>query len=284
MKRMYTIFFALILCTACAPVAPPPVSQPLPVGVQPAIDGGLAFLRGQYNADLGLLQESPDIGQHNYFLANDALLARHAAALYGEQELADALAATLDRYGVSGNGFIEVAWGEFVPWPPKHFEDPGTPIETVGDAQILTIRHDGPGYFYDWSAYSNLAFMAAVNEWNAGHVESARRLYELEAGTFDGHGFPDAAYWGRDGVYETLGLAWGVYAAGLMCIRPDERMLQSLLARQDPQTGGFHTHYSTTAERLADPNVETTAVALLALHAIQQTECKPPQRLGFPAQ
>jgi hypothetical protein len=260
------------------------VAQPLPVDVQPAIAQGLAFLEAQYNPDLGLLQESPDIGRSNYFLANDALLARQVLALYGEQELADSLAATLDRYGVNGNGFIEVIWGEPVQWPPLHFQDPGTLVTTAGDAQIMTIRHDGPGYFYDWSAYSNLAFMAAVNEWNQGHEETARRLYELEASTFDGHGFPDAAYWQRNGVYETLGLAWGVYAAGLMCIQPNEILLHSLLLRQDPQTGGFHTHFSTASERLADPNVETTAIALLALHAIRQADCKPPARLGFPAQ
>lgn len=280
---MIALFIALILCAACAPVRPPPAAQPLPTDLQPAITQGLAFLKGQYNAELGLMQESPEIGRHNYFLANDALLAQRVFALYGEQTLADSLRATLDRYAVSGNRLIEAAWGEPVPWPPKHFEDPGTLVATAGEARILTIRHAGPDYFYDWSAYSNLAFMAAVNEWNQGHEESARRLFELEAGTFDGIGFPDAAFWNRDGVYETLGVAWGVYAAGLMCIRLDEGLLRSLLLRQDPQTGGFHTHYSAAAERLADPNVETTAVALLALHAIQQTECKPPQRLGLPS-
>lgn len=282
MIRTLFLVLTLALCTACAPVARTPATPPLAVNIQPAMKQGLAFLKAQYNPTIGLLQESPDIGQHNYFLANDALLAQRVFDLYGEQELAGAMAATLDRYGVSGNGFIEVAWGEPVPWPPQHFQDPGTLVTTIGDAQIYTIRHDGPGYFYDWSAYSNLAFMAAVNEWNQGYTETARRLYAMEMSTFDGQGFPDRAYWERNGVYETLGVAWGAYTAGLMCIRPDETMLRSLLLRQDPKTGGFHTHYSVDAPRLADPNVETTAVALLALHAIQQTVCNPPAHLGFP--
>jgi len=32
-----------------------------------------------YRPERGLLQESPSIGNHNYFLANDALLAVRAA-------------------------------------------------------------------------------------------------------------------------------------------------------------------------------------------------------------
>jgi hypothetical protein len=43
---------------------------------------------------------------------------------------------------------------------------------------------------------------------------SSRRLYEIELSTFDGHGFLDLAYHARDGVYETLGLAWGARQPG----------------------------------------------------------------------
>jgi hypothetical protein len=245
---------------------------------------GLAFLRTQYDPGLSLLRESPAMGRDNYFLANDALLAQRVFAVYGEQALAETLARTLAAYGVAGNGLIEVAWGEPVNWPPRHFTDPGDLVTTIGAARVLTIRHDGPGYFYDWSAYSNLAYMAAINEWNQGHREAARRLVEIEAGTFDGAGFPDAAYSQRGGVYETLGVAWGVYAAGLLCLPPGEGMLRVLLAQQDPETGGFHTHYRIGEPRLADPNVETTAVALLAFNALQNSDCQPPARLGLPAE
>ena len=195
------------------------------------------------------------------------LLAVVVLEQYGEGELAKSVQHTLTKYHITGNDFIEVAWGEAIPWPPKHFEDPGTLVETIGDARIMSIRHDGPGYFYDWSAYSNLACMAVVNEYNQSYMESARRLYTIEMSTFDGQGFPDQAFYARDGVYETLGIAWCVYAGALLGM-PNQRLIDVLVAQQG-ENGGFHTHYRADAPRLADPNVETTAMALLALYTVQ---------------
>lgn len=236
--RVSIFLIYTLLLTACTAVSAAPsitaVPTPTPAWIaalEPVTEDGVRFLKGQYDADLGTLQESPTIRPNNYFLANDALLAAHAFGLYGEEDLAAALQDTLAEYGIEGNGFIEVAWGESIPWPPKHFEDPGTLVTTMGDAQILTIYHDGPGYFYDWSAYSNLACMASINEYNQGYTESARRLYEIQMATFDGHGFPDKAYADRNSVYETLGVAWCVYAGALLGI-PDQRLIEVLLEQQ----------------------------------------------------
>lgn len=284
--RILALLITLALLTACTSVTLPPPAPtvtptPLPYTLQSDIDAGLRFLEAQYNADYGLLQESPDIGAHRYFLANDALLAAYVFELYGKDELAGALRTTLARYAIEGNGFIEVAWGEVIPWPPKHFEDPGTVIWERGDDQIMTVRHDGPGYFLDWSGFSNLACMVVVNEYNKDNTAAAHWLYDLQRSTFDGHGWPDLAYHNRNGVYETIGLTWCVYAGALMG-QVDERVLLAMLNQQNPQNGGFHTHYQPDQPQLADPNVETTALALLALHTLQHG---PPQRvrLGFPA-
>lgn len=278
MLRSFTLALVALVVVACASTAPQPMtSTQKPTLIlrdyRGQVKAGADFLRAMYRPERGLLQESPSIGNHNYFLANDALLAVRAADLYGDKELADNLRTTLQKYRVDSNDFIEVAWGKTISWPPKHFEDPGSLVEQQGDDRILTIRHDGPGYFYDWSAYSNLAFMAAINELNRGNKEAARRLYEIEMGTFDGRGFPDKAFHDRNGVYETLGLAWGAYAAGKLCLEPPTTLLEALHAQQAPVTGGFHTHYRPDADRLADPNIETTSVALLALQALQKPEC-----------
>ena len=284
MRIAFASFPCALFLTACAAdiAIQPPTAIPTRVPawiatLAPVSANGVRFLKGQYNPDVGLLQESPTIRPNDYFLANDALLAVVTLERYGEDELVAALRKTLAEYGVAGNGFIEVAWGEVVNWPPKHFADPGSLVTTIGDARVMSIRHDGPGYFYDWSAYSNLACMAVVNEYNQGYVESARRLYNIELSTFDGHGFPDQAYHARDGVYEALGIAWCVLAGALLGM-PDKRLVDVLVAQQG-ELGGFHTHYRADAPRLADPNVETTAVALLALYTVQHG---PPVRLDFP--
>jgi len=266
------LLVCLSACTAVQPSPPSPlpaatpvsVSTPVP-GLQPAIDAGLSFLNAQYNRDLGLLQESPNIGAQRYFITNDNALAAYIFEQTGQDDLAINVREVMARYGPSTNNFIEAAWGGVIPWPPKHFEDPGSLITTIGEDEILTIRHEGTGYFYDWSAYANLACMAAVNEYNQGFIESARRLYEIQMSTFDGRGFADKAFYDRGDVYETLGVAWCVYAGALLKAPVHETALSVLLEQQDPATGGFHTHYRAAESRLADPNVETTSLALLAL-------------------
>ncbi len=266
----------LTACTAITPEAVPTPTAPAPSpAIQRAIDQGVAFLNTQYDPDVGLLEESPVLGKGNFYLTEDNALAAHALDTVGATDLASKLHAKLEEYGHTSNGFVEAALGAPVRWPPlhqpAHHEEPV--VATVGDAVIRHVPHDGPGYYYDWSAYSNLAFMAAVNQWNQGDVEGALTLYRMEASTFDGRGFADKAYWDRDGVYETLGLAWGVYAAALLCAPLPDRMLEALLAQQDPATGGFHTHFTADADRQADANVETTSVALLGLWWLAHPEC-----------
>jgi hypothetical protein len=119
------------------------------------------------------------------------------------------------------------------------------------------------GFFYDWSSFSNLHCMGAVNEFNRGNRAVAEWLYQTELSTFDGHGWADEAWRRRDGVYETIGLAWCLYAGALLG-QPDPRVLDQLMAQQG-EHGGFHTHYRAGEARLGDPNVETTSLALLAL-------------------
>jgi len=233
-----------------------------------AIRRGVAFLVSQYNPDLRLLQEAPELEPytHHYYLTNDNALAAYTLETLGvEPELTTTLRASLAHYGYDHNGFIEVAWGEPIRWPPYHHID--QIVARSGEDTILQEIHAGPGYFYDWSAYSNLAFMAVLNEHNLGNSEAARRLYEIEMSTFDGLGWQDKAYWDRAGVYETIGPAWALYAGATIGATVDQRVLRSLLAQQDPVSGGFHTHYRPGEPRLADANVETTCLALLGLDA-----------------
>lgn len=292
-----------------APSSPGLTSADAAPLVQTAVAGGIGFLHGQYHPAQGLLQESPRLGQRRYYVANDNLLAWRALQRLDALAGTPALTKTLEIYQTQGNGFVEVAWGEVVPWPPPHHrdvvmaapapgrcdllgdglgEDDGNPItQTITQTQgglplvacVLTETHPTTGgYFYDWSAFSNLACMAAVNEWNGGYRESATRLLQMQMTRFDGSGWQDEAYQRRVGsgaapdktlgVYETLGLAWCLYAAALTQTPVDARLLFSLLAQQNPENGGFHTHFQYAFPAQADANVETTSVTLLALDAL----------------
>lgn len=277
--------FLLMGCAVWPASVPAPVPPPTPIpNLDAASVDGLRFLKGQYNRDYGLLQESPNIGKYRYYLTNDNALAAYVFALYGEKEMAETLRAGLTRYGYERNGFVEVAWGEEIVWPPRHHADMAVEQKGPGECDFLDKEEAGPladcvmqethtddfGHFYDWSSYANLACMGAINEYNAGRPETAHRLYEVKLADFDGQGFADAVFWeDRPGVYETLGLAWCLYAGALLGAPVHEGVLAALLAQQNPESGGFHTHYRPDAPRQADPNVETTSLALLAIYWMQ---------------
>lgn len=310
MNRLWSVIFLLFVLTACAspvPTPPPPASTPTPTPLsdprlQSAIEGGLRFLAAQYNADVGLLQESPNIGQHRYYLTNDNALAAYVATQVGDADFAQTLRRSLDRYGYHDNDFVEVAWGEVIPWPPLHHKDLVVQklsdracdflnvdeTESVGDCILQETHTPDLGVFYDWSSYANLACMGSVNEFNKGNRDIARWLYKTEMSIFDGQGFSDAVVWvDRPGVYETLGLTWCLYAGALLGEPVNGQVLSQLLAQQEPDGGGFHTHYQAVEGRLADPNVETTSLAILALSTLGGTHrlggLPPAPVLGLPA-
>lgn len=286
--RILICFLAAVLLGGCLYTtsnpasAMPPTATPVP-GLDEPIANGLRFLKGQYNPDYGLLQESPNIGQHRYYLTNDNALAAYVFEQFGEDEMAATLRASLESYGYDSNGFVEVAWGEEIVWPPLHHSDVVVQQMTPGECDFLNVEEVGSladcvmqethtpdlGFFYDWSSFSNLHCMGAVNEYNKGNLAVAQWLYETELSTFDGVGWADEAWRRRDGVYETIGPAWCVYAGALLGAPLNEPLLAALLAQQNPETGGFHTHYRRDAFQLTDPNVETTSLALLALYRLQ---------------
>ncbi len=245
----------------------PPAGRttPDPVEIRQASTRAIGFLKSQYNPALGLLRESPVIGYRNHYLTNDNALAVGVLELYGESDMAARLRASLGRYDYQGNGLVEVALGKSIPWPPNHHVD--ITVTMLGEDLILQETHPASaGYFYDWSAFSNLAFMGALNELRLGYPQSARRLYAIQMSTFDGLGWQDKAYWDRGGIYETIGLAWAALVGAEMG-EFDPRVLEGLLRRQGP-SGGFHTHFTAAEPRRADPNVETTCLALLAFRAM----------------
>jgi hypothetical protein len=39
----------------------------------------------------------------------------------------------VEAYGYQDNGFIETAWGEVIPWPPRHHKD--IVVQTFGEGK-----------------------------------------------------------------------------------------------------------------------------------------------------
>ncbi len=254
-----SILLAVVACRAVDLTS----IQPTPAVFTP-IQSGIGFIDAQYNPDLGLLREAPEAAPHTYWLTNDNVLAAYTFAQLGNKEMETALTSSVKHYGSATNGLIEAVWGAPIPLPP--YVERKVMIAELGPEQIWQESHTDGARFDDWMAYANLAFLGALSEHNQGHSENAQHIFEQAMKKFDDVGFKDAAF---DGRYETYKVALALYT-GSKTVAPMRatapKLLNALLAQQMPN-GGFVTHYRDLHTPAGDTNVETTALALLALNA-----------------
>lgn len=228
------------------------------------IQSGLNFLNSQFNADTGLLRESPVIAPNKFWLNNDNSLAVFTLNKLGSSTLALSLQRSLTKYGYPTNNFIEVVFGKVVSWPPSTARN--VIVTTVGANEILQEFHDTSSVFSDWKDYSNLAFMGSLNEFNKGNRTNAVSIFRDAMKAFDGNGFKDKAFSGNYAAYKVaLALYTGVKISAPLGSN-GVKMRNILLKRQNV-SGGFVTDYSTSQQYIGDPNTETTALSILALNA-----------------
>ena len=261
-KRLLIAISALLIIVALfvvflaqRSVKSPPASVPCA-----PLQRGQEFLNARYNPSLGLLNEAPVAAPKKYWLANDNALAAHAFYRVGDTEMSDSLERSLERYGYSTNGLIEVVWGETVSFPPHVASS--VILTKVGDAEIWQEFHlEGPR-FEDWAEYADLGFLGALNEYAQGNPAESLRIFANTLSKFDGTGFRDKAY---NGQYDTYKLAMALYAGATIHapIPNGNEILDALQAMQAPD-GGYFTNYTYVIAPKGDENTETTAWALLA--------------------
>jgi hypothetical protein len=116
--RTLTLLVTLFLFSACT-LPTPPMPRPAPVSdLQPVISQAIAYLEGEYDAEIGLIRESPITAPDRYWLATDNQLAVYALAAV-DNDLAATLAETIARYQERPHGLVEALTGEQVEWPPR---------------------------------------------------------------------------------------------------------------------------------------------------------------------
>ncbi len=230
-------------------------------GACPPIQRGLAFLDARYNPAIGLLNESPVVAPNRYWLTNDNALAAYVFARLGKPAMSGTLRASMRRYGYDSNGFIDVAWGVPVAWPPS--VERQVMLLKSGTDEIWQEFHDTDIRFLDWREYANLGFLGALNEHSQGRTAQAHEVFAATLSQFNGIGFRDKAYRTH---YETYKLALALYAGATIHapIPSGDELLTALLGMQGAD-GGFVTLYRDLQTPEGDANTETTSLALLAL-------------------
>jgi hypothetical protein len=228
-------------------------------GSPTAADRGRRFLTSLFDPEMGLLPEFPS--SKTYWLYHDNYLA--AKAFDGTNpDLARRIRAAIRGFRITGSGKIEILFGEAGrPLPFRHHRL--DVVKRIGE-KVIKTEVAGDQVQPDWERYADLLFLAAVAE---ARTDRAKAGEHFDAGMklWDGRGFADRASAKAD-KYATYKLALALIAGERVRRRPDcwPEVQKRLLAMQRPD-GGFVTDYQADCRPIGQANVETTALAVLAL-------------------
>jgi hypothetical protein len=256
------VLFRLFLC--CLAFSDRGVAADAPErDFTPWIQRGESFLTNLFDARLELLPEFR--GSKTYWLFHDNYLAAHWLDRT-RPDLSRRIRATLERFGVTNSGKIEIVLGEARhPLPFRNYV-----LTNVAVIEGKTIRTElvTTNILKGWTDYADLLLLASIAQARSAPTD-ARRGFNRAAATWDGEGFKDRAA-RHSGIYATYKLGLYLIAAHRLNISPPHRdeVIARLLSMQAPD-GGWKTDYK-DGKPVGLTNVETTCLALLALETLRQ--------------
>jgi len=252
--------------TAHAPAAEPPSSKAL----HGASAKGRRFLSGLFDPALGLLPEYR--GAKVYWLYHDNYLAAKVLAPT-DPALAGKITAAIRGYGIAESGKVEILFGEAAKALP--FRHPRVvEVKRAGD-KLVKAEVAGKKVFKGWEEYADLLFLAALASAKTD-ARQARQYFGKGMRLWDGVGFKDRVA-KRTGTYAAYKVALALLAARKLKGSPAERRaLVERLLRQQGTDGGWVTDYDGKGKPLGQANVETTALAVLALDEAGLAAADPP--------
>lgn len=276
-RKLFIVMFAVSLVTALAFLTRSPTVKIEDRDL--SLERARSFLESQFVPEAGLLRAAvyaePD--RRRIYIASDNLLASRAFnALKSEMGriIAEKLAA---EHGNGFNGRHEVLFGADIPdefyvhTNVKVGEIKSEKFEAV--FEIMFEKPDTSRRLDDWDEYADLIVYRALDK--AFRGEDASSLFRKLLRRWDGFGFRDKAF-EAEKRYETYKVALALYLCQILKTRnegcpADESVVGSwrnLLGLMQREDGGVVTHYVVENGKLkpvGDANVETTAIAFLAL-------------------
>ena len=227
------------------------------------IQRGESFLTNLFDARLDLLPDSR--GSKTYWLFHDNYLAAHWLDRT-RPDLSRRVRATLERFGVTNSGKIEIVLGEAR--QPLPFRNYVLTNVAVVDGKTIRTELVTTNLLKGWTEYADLLLLASIAQAHAAPTE-ARRDFDRAEAMWDGEGFKDRAAT-HSGIYATYKLALYLIAARRLNIPASHReeVIARLLAMQWTD-GGWKTDYK-DGKPVGLTNVETTCLSLLALETLRK--------------
>lgn len=253
-----TLWFLLFPLACRAAAAPSPGAD-----IAERIQRGGSFLTNLFDARLQLLPEFR--GSKTYWLFHDNYLAAHWLDRT-RPDLSHQIRSTLERFGVTNSGKIEIVFGEAPqPLPFRTYV-----LTNVAVIEGNTIRTElvTTNLLKGWSEYADLLLLASIAQARSAPAE-ARKEFDRAVAMWDGEGFKDRAAT-HSGLYATYKLALYLIAADRLNIPAPhlDEVLARLLAMQ-ANDGGWKTDYQ-DGKPVGLANVETTCLSLLALETLRK--------------
>jgi hypothetical protein len=260
-RRKLALLALLLLLpggTGCTPTKAPELERLLKSAQTEEERLMVEFLIERYNPTLGLLEESPNVGQGKYYVHSDAYLAGLDTTWYDR------------RYGIRPNPHWTVLRGEVVSQAVFSYGVEERELDPVNGVFSIVERPDI--VWTDWLEYGDRVLLAALNARSAGDSAREQELMAIARAMWDGDCLRDKSYFvylATDGrvTCETYKTALYYHLTG------DPAALAIVLGLQERNPasenfGGIYTHYGEDGKPFPwiDANTETTSVVLLTVY------------------
>ena len=135
------------------------------------------FLFEQYNAQLRLCSEAPNVAPNIYWLASDNLMVYHAIEIY-YPDTSNQIYLELERRDGFQSGVYEPLFGQSIPLPVKekitYIIEQGENYIIKTEVHNYTVNHP---FFPNWDEYANLLICSALSHYWEGNVTEACSLF-----------------------------------------------------------------------------------------------------------
>ena len=229
-----------------------------------------------YVPSLALDKAAPITEPNTIWLTNDNILA-YAVLLEFNQTMALTMNQSLAKYGVSGNGLVELALNKTIePIRGSNSYD----IEKVGQYTIKMDVRDGD-IMLDFDHYADLCFWWSQNLLLNNDTNGSITYFNQGMSMWNHTGFLDLPFNKTElKEFQTYKIGLALWMAERLnyttngqlyrhtsFTNADYTEMQNIIwSLQDPTNGGIHTGYTSTSGTISsntDTNVETTSICLL---------------------